>query len=162
MGSDVAGIHRRKLARLFRELPFPCWCAVSVHLLFWPFSMTDNNSHCVDGDGEATLVSASASSEEEHDHDHEEEASSTASTGAASTMATSASSTATGSSNSASSSMTTTASSSFPTAVSGCHTHGESELFCLDGSDEWEVISDWDAENPPLSFESCHSHGEEL
>jgi hypothetical protein len=32
----------------------------------------------------------------------------------------------------------------------------------MDGRDEWEVISEWDAEDPPTSFESCHAHGEEL
>jgi hypothetical protein len=32
----------------------------------------------------------------------------------------------------------------------------------MDGGDEWEVISEWDAANPPRSFESCHVHGEEL
>jgi hypothetical protein len=164
VGSDVAGIHRGKPAGFFRQLSFPYWCTVSVQLLSVRALLTDNNRHCDDGDEEATFVSASASSEDEHDHDHDhaEEASSTASTGAASTMATSASSTATGSSNSTISSTTTSASSSLPTAVTACHTHGETELFCMDGSDEWEVISEWDAANPPRSFESCHAHGEEL
>jgi hypothetical protein len=32
----------------------------------------------------------------------------------------------------------------------------------LDGSDEWEVTSDWDESNPPKSFENCHAHGGEL
>jgi len=123
-------------------------------------SLADTNRHCDDGDEEVTL--ASASSEDDHDHDHDEEASSTASTGAASTMATLASSTATGVSNSTGSSTTSTTSSSLPTAVSGCHSHDEGELFCLDGSDEWEVVSDWDAEDPPRSFDDCHAHGEEL
>jgi hypothetical protein len=27
---------------------------------------------------------------------------------------------------------------------------------------EWEVISEWDAKNPPSSFEDCDVHGEEL
>jgi hypothetical protein len=135
---------------------------VSVQLLPVYVLLTDINRHCADGDKEATFASASASSEEEHDHDHAEEASSTASTGTASTMVTSASSTATGLSNSTSSSTTTSATSSFPTAVTLCHTHGRTKLFCMDGGDEWEVTSEWDAESPPRGFESCHGHGEEL
>jgi hypothetical protein len=46
--------------------------------------------------------------------------------------------------------------------VSNCHAHASSELYCLDGSDEWEVTSEWDESNPPKSFENCHAHGEEL
>jgi hypothetical protein len=135
---------------------------VSIQLLPVYILFTDIDRHCADGDKEATFASASASSEEDHDHDHAEEASSTTSTDAASMMATSVSSTATGSSNSTSSSTTTSATSSLPTAVTLCHTHGKTKLFCMDGGDEWEVISEWDAENPPRGFESCHGHGEEL
>jgi hypothetical protein len=146
MGSDIARIHRGKFAGLFQQLPFPCRCAVSAQLLSVCFLLTDNNRHCADGGEEATFASASASSEEEHDHDHDhehaEKASSTASSAASSTMAISTKLTA--------------------TAVSACHTHGETELFCMAGRDEWEVISEWDAENPPKSFDSCHAHGEEL
>jgi hypothetical protein len=166
MGSDIARIHRGKFAGLFQQLPFPCRCAVSAQLLSVCFLLTDNNRHCADGGEEATFASASASSEEEHDHDHDhehaEKASSTASSAASSTMAISTKLTATESGNSTSSSTTTSASSSLPTAVSACHTHGETELFCMAGRDEWEVISEWDAENPPKSFDSCHAHGEEL
>jgi quercetin dioxygenase-like cupin family protein len=122
--------------------------------------------HCVDGDTEATLVSAAA--EDEHDHDHTNEATSTTSAvpRSGATMTSSVSSAVTGSTNSTASSTSTasrtTTTSAAPTAVTNCHAHDQTELYCLDGSDEWQVTSDWDENNPPESFENCHTHGEEL
>jgi len=67
-----------------------------------------------------------------------------------------------GTASSTSTASRTTATSTAPAAVNNCHAHDETELYCLDGSDEWQVTSDWDRNNPPESFENCHAHGEEL
>jgi hypothetical protein len=125
-------------------------------------TIADTYRHCVDGNTEATLVSASSEDGHDHDNDHEDGAAVHAST----TMTSVTSSVATGSTNSTASSTSTgsrtTTASSAPTAVTNCHAHDETELSCLDGSDEWQVTSDWDESNPPESFENCHAHGEEL
>lgn len=58
---------------------------------------------------------------------------------------------------------TSSTASSAPTAVTGCHSHGDDEFFCIAGNAEWEVTSpELNAESLPDSFEDCHSHGEEL
>ena len=51
-----------------------------------------------------------------------------------------------------------------PTAVTDCHAHGESELFCFDAeNEEWELTSpNFTADNLPNEFEGCHMHDEEL
>jgi hypothetical protein len=132
--------------------------------LIWTslIDIVDTCRHCVDGNTEATLISASSEDEHEHEHDHEEDAAVHAGT----TMTSVTSSVSTGSTNgTASSTLTgsrTTSTSSAPTAVTNCHTRDKTELLCLDGSDEWQVTSDWDDDNPPQEFENCHAHGEEL
>jgi hypothetical protein len=124
--------------------------------------ITDQYRHCVDGNTEATLVSASTEDDHAHDHDHEDDAAVHAGT----TMTSVTPSVSTGSTNGTVSSTSThsrtTTTSSVPTAVINCHAHDETELFCLDGSDEWQVTSDWDENNPPKNFENCHAHGAEL
>ena len=128
---------------------------------------TNTHRHCVDGATEATLISASAEDEhdhDEHDHDHASETTSAPSAAANSgnTLASVVSSTATGSSNGTASSTSTASRTSStlsaPTAVSNCHAHATTELYCLDGSEEWQVTSDWDENNPPESLENCHTH----
>jgi hypothetical protein len=158
----------------FDSWPLTSRYTVSVKRLYVCILLTDNNRHCADGNEAATLVFASASSEEEPDDDDDddqdqaEETNSTVSTGGASTMVTSAVSVATGSSNSTgfnnitSSSTTTSAPPPPPTAVSFCQPRDKTKLFCMAASYEWEVISEWDAKNPPSSFEDCDVHGEEL
>jgi hypothetical protein len=173
MGNDLYAIHRGKLTGFFRQLPLTSRYTVSVKLLCVCILLTDNSRHCADGNEAATLVFASASSEEEPDDDDDdqdqaEETNSTVSTGGASTMVTSAVSVATGSSNSTgfnnitSSSTTTSAPPPPPTAVSFCQSRDKTKSFCMAGSYEWEIISEWDAKNPPSSFEDCDVQGEEL
>lgn len=130
------------------------------HPSFCERANANKTRHCVDGETEATLVAPDSeadhdhehSEDEDHDHDHAE---TTSASGASTTGAT----------NSTMTTSTSTASAtgaSMPTAVTSCHTHDETELYCLDGGDEWRVTSDWDSEDPPESFDDCHSHGEEL
>jgi hypothetical protein len=59
---------------------------------------------------------------------------------------------------------TTSSSAAAPTEVTGCHVHGEDELFCFDAdNEEWELTSSgFTADNLPESFEGCHMHDEEL
>jgi hypothetical protein len=127
---------------------------------------TNTCRHCVDCNTEATLVSASA--EDEHDYDHTDDATSAtvAIVSSGTTTTSVVSSVATGSINgtvpSTSTGSRTTTASSAPSAVGNCHAHDETELYCLDGNDEWQVTSDWDVNSPPESFEKCHTHGEEL
>lgn len=58
----------------------------------------------------------------------------------------------------------TSSASAVPTAVTDCHAHGESELFCFDAdNEEWELTSPgFTAENLPNEFDGCHMHDEEL
>lgn len=58
----------------------------------------------------------------------------------------------------------TTSAAAAPTEVSGCHAHGESELFCFDAdNEEWELTSSgFTADNLPEAFAGCHMHDEEL
>lgn len=46
------------------------------------------------------------------------------------------------------------------TEVTDCHNHGD-ELFCMAGSEEWEVTTEFDANNAPTSISGCHAHGED-
>lgn len=103
------------------------------------------------------MALASSEDEGEHDdsHDHDESHSTTSATATA--AAATGSSAMNGTTTSSSSS-----SSAYPTAVTSCHAHDETELYCLDGSDEWEVTSEWDQNNPPESFDDCHNDGDEL
>ncbi|KAM0718860.1 hypothetical protein Q7P37_005932 [Cladosporium fusiforme] len=121
--------------------------------------MHGDELHCADGDIDATFVSedhdhdhSDESDDHDHDHDHAETTSASSATATAASNGTVTSSTLT----------TSSTSSALPTAVTSCHTHDETELYCLDDGDEWRVTSDWDSEDPPKSFDDCHSHGEEL
>jgi hypothetical protein len=124
--------------------------------------ITDQYRHCVAGNTEATLVSASSEDDHDHDHDHEDDAAVHAGTTMTSVTSSISTVSTNGTASSTSAASRTTTTSSAPTAVTSCHTHDETELFCLDGSEEWQVTSDWDESNPPENFENCHVHGEEL
>jgi hypothetical protein len=45
------------------------------------------------------------------------------------------------------------------TEVTACHAHTDT-LYCMAGSEEWEVTTDVDAANPPDAISGCHAHGE--
>ena len=45
------------------------------------------------------------------------------------------------------------------TEVTDCHAHTDT-LYCMVGSEEWEVTTDVDVENPPDGYSGCHAHGE--
>jgi hypothetical protein len=124
--------------------------------------ITNQYRHCVDGNTEVTLVSASTEDDHAHDHDHEDDAAVHVDTTMTSVTPSVSTDSANGTASSTSTASRTRTTSSAPTAVTNCHTHDETELFCLDDSDEWQVTSDWDESNPPENFENCHAHGEEL
>jgi hypothetical protein len=33
-------------------------------------------------------------------------------------------------------------------------------MYCMAGSEEWQVTTDIDAANPPDAISGCHAHGE--
>ncbi|KAL8302595.1 hypothetical protein RB593_001055 [Gaeumannomyces tritici] len=45
-----------------------------------------------------------------------------------------------------------------PTAVSGCHKHG-SDVFCMWGTTEFQVIGATATTEPPATYTDCHAHG---
>ncbi|KAL8372333.1 hypothetical protein RB595_001906 [Gaeumannomyces hyphopodioides] len=45
-----------------------------------------------------------------------------------------------------------------PTAVSGCHKHG-SDVFCMWGTTEFQVIGATATTEPPATYTGCHAHG---
>jgi hypothetical protein len=99
--------------------------------------------HCVDADQtyDVSLLlegadEAAHTSEEDHDHDH-----ATATTTGTTTSETAA------------------AAASEITEVTSCHAHADA-LYCMAGSEEWEVTTDVDAANPPDAISGCHAHGE--
>ena len=75
-------------------------------------------------------------SEEDHDHDH----ASTTGTGTTSTE-------------------TAAAAAAEITEVTACHAHADA-LYCMAGSEEWQVTTDVDEANPPDAISGCHAHGE--
>lgn len=46
------------------------------------------------------------------------------------------------------------------TEVTSCHAHTDA-LYCIVGSEEWEVTTDVDLENAPESYSGCHAHGDD-
>jgi hypothetical protein len=46
------------------------------------------------------------------------------------------------------------------TEVTDCHAHTD-VLYCMAGSEEWEVTTDVDVGNAPDSYSGCHAHGED-
>ena len=45
------------------------------------------------------------------------------------------------------------------TEVTACHAHADA-LYCMAGSEEWQVTTDVDEANPPDAISGCHAHGE--
>lgn len=45
------------------------------------------------------------------------------------------------------------------TEVTSCHAHTDT-MYCMAGSEEWQVTTDIDAANPPDAISGCHAHGE--
>jgi hypothetical protein len=54
---------------------------------------------------------------------------------------------------------TTTGADDEITEVTGCHAHTDT-IYCMVGSEEWEVTTEIDVENAPDGFTGCHAHGE--
>ena len=46
------------------------------------------------------------------------------------------------------------------TEVTDCHAHTDT-LYCMADSEEWQVTTDVDVENPPDGYSGCHAHGED-
>jgi hypothetical protein len=46
------------------------------------------------------------------------------------------------------------------TEVTDCHAHTDT-LYCMVGSEEWEVTTDVDVDNAPDAYSGCHAHGED-
>lgn len=46
------------------------------------------------------------------------------------------------------------------TEVTSCHAHTDT-LYCIVGSEEWEVTTDVDIEDAPESYSGCHAHGDD-
>jgi len=100
--------------------------------------------HCVDA-AETYDVSLALETEDESAHADEEDHDHAAETTAATTTA-------------ASTETASTAADEI-TEVTECHAHIET-LYCMVGSEEWEVTTDVDVENPPDAISGCHAHGE--
>lgn len=46
------------------------------------------------------------------------------------------------------------------TEVTDCHAHTDT-LYCMAGSEEWQVTTEVDVANPPDGYSGCHAHGED-
>jgi hypothetical protein len=96
-------------------------------------------SHCVDAD-RTYDVSLALESEDEHAHTDEEDQDHN---------------------HAAESTTETTADADHKiTEVTDCHAHAD-VLYCMVGSEEWEVTTDVDVDNAPDAYNGCHAHGED-